>query len=66
MPQDDCLKISMAVRSRRRLSPEEEAQPERMKACNPKTWSQEQRDSQAAFWKRCRAAKSQGKLLVLT
>ncbi|MBB4314607.1 hypothetical protein HNR56_003501 [Roseospira marina] len=64
MTQDLSEKALAARRLRRCLSPEEDAQPDYIKRCNPKTWSQSQRDSQAALLRRSRAARARGELEV--
>jgi len=66
MTQDLSEKALTARRLRRRLSPEEEAQPDWIKRCNPKTWSQSERDSQAALLRRFRVARSRGELVEYT
>ncbi|MBB4314605.1 hypothetical protein HNR56_003503 [Roseospira marina] len=66
MTQDLSEKALAARRLRRRLSPEEDANPDWIKRCNPKTWSQSERDSLAALWKRFRVARSRGELEVYT
>jgi len=44
MTQDDSRTTSTDAPYRHRMSPEERAQPEWMQRCNPKMWSQSERD----------------------